>query len=743
MSEWEVITGLLADATERPAAERRGWLRATGHAAAVIEKALLLLEAWEQDPDYLEIDLPLPETLGPWRIGKELGAGGMGRVYEAFHRDPTIVRRVALKVIGGKRFAPELIESFLRERGILARLEHSNIARLYDTGTTPQGMPYFAMEFVDGLPIDRYIEKKQPATRERVGLLVQVCAAIAFAHRNLIVHGDIKPSNILVTADGEARLLDFGIGRMLSEAEDDAEPMLTPSHASPEQLDGQAVTTASDVYQLGLLLREQLPAGDEELAQVVAKCLRGDPAGRYPSSEALQNELQAWMEQRPLAAVAPTWLYLAKKFVRRHPWATALAVAVVLGTLTTGWQARRANQSRERTLRQFEETRKFSRAMLRTMATLPVTARMPIVRSTAELLNNFDHSREQDPVLLLELAFAWRALGAVQGLPTTANLGAFEAAGESYDKAIALAERARAGNERDSLLALCAYYAEAARVHSMGGAPEKVAVLTGKLAGAAQGLGKYGPSNDLATAFSEIAFFRSKTDRRGAMEGYRNAVNQFDRAPVADPGQKAYALKRWGALLLAENEFEEGAAKYKAALALERQSKASPFDISFTLSDLGLAARQQRRFAESLAYYEEALSIREAAHKADPGDRRSISGLASTLSYMAWVNADAGNLDEAVALARRSLPYALLIAQPSSDSAFSRLKLAWGQLYLATFLHRQDAKRHAAEVQSLAGAVRRALQRDADAGLAAELKALVKNANVREGGAVPGDTAPR
>ncbi|MBL8235850.1 MAG: serine/threonine protein kinase [Bryobacterales bacterium] len=724
MSEWETITGLLADATERPAGERRGWLRESGHAEAVIEKALALLAAWEADPDYLEIDLPLPETVGPWRLGRELGAGGMGRVYEAFHSDPAMERRVAVKVIGGRRFAPELIALFLRERAILARLEHPHIARLYDTGTTGRGTPYFAMEYVDGPPLDRYMEQRNPGERERVELLRRVCGAIAFAHRNLIVHGDIKPGNILVTGEGEPRLLDFGIGRILSDGERGAEAILTPSHASPEQMEGREVTTASDVYQLGLLLRAFLPAKNRELAMVAEKCLRADPAGRYASAEALENELQAWLEHRPLAAIAPSMGYVGKKLVRRHPWGAALAGAVLIGTATTAWQTQRANESRERTLRQFEETRKFSRAMLRTIAALPVTARLPIVRSTAELLNNFDHTQEQDPVLLLELANAWRALGAVQGLPTTANLGLFEESGESYDKAIALAKRARAENERDSLLALCAYYAEAARVQTMRNEGEKAAVLASKLAAAAQDLEKYGPSNDLATAFSEIAFFLSRTDRHGAMEAYRKAVNQFDKAPVADPGQKAYALKRWGALLLAENKFEEGEAKYKAALAIERQSKVKPFDVSYTLSDLGLVARQQRRFAESLGYYEEALAIREAARQADPGDTRAVMALASTLIYMAWVKADAGNLDEAVALARRSLPYAIQSAAPPRNSRYSRLKLAWGRLYLAMFLRRQDAKGNAMEIQALTETVGTALRNDPDADIAAELKAL-------------------
>lgn len=726
MSDWELVTGLLAEATERPGTGRREWLHATGHPPAVIAEVARLLDAWEADPHYLEIDLPLPETLGPWRIGRELGAGGMGRVYEAFHCDPTMERRVAIKVIGGRRFAPELVDSFLRERAILARLEHPHIARLYDTGATPQGLPFFAMEFVDGLPIDRYVETRKPAARERIALLRKVCSAIGFAHRNLIVHGDIKPNNILVTADGEPRVLDFGIGRMLNTAADEAAPMLTPSHASPEQLAGEPVNTTSDIYQLGLLLRLVAEGGNAELDAVIAKCLRPEPELRYPTAEALERELDGWLRHMPLTAVAPRWGYRAKKFIRRHPLATALAAAVLLGTATTGWQARRANLNRERTLHQFEQTRAFSRAMLRTIAGLPVTARKPIVQSTVELLTNFDQTQEQDPVLLLELAYAWRALGAVQGLPTTANLGEADAAIASYEKAIALGERARNGNERDALIALCTYYAEAARVNVVRGDSGRMAELAAKLTAAVQALERYGPNTDVAIAYSEIAFLRSRTDRQGAMEAYRRAVDQFDRTPGSDQAQKAYALKRWGALLLAGKQFAEGGEKYKSALAIERRIQASPFDMSFTLSDLGLAERQQKRLPEALAYYEEALAIREAAYKADPKDIRAVMGLASTLDYMAWVHADAGRTAAAVMAARRALEYATRAATTPKDTAFSRRRLVRVQISMAEFLRRQDAKRHAAEVQALINAVRQAIEREPDENLTEELRAFLR-----------------
>jgi len=521
-------------------------------------------------------------------------------------------------------------------------------------------------------------------------------------------------------------LLDFGIARILSEAEGGT-AALTISRASPEQLSGQALTTESDVYQLGLLLAEILDAADNELVQVIAKCLQQDPARRYSTAEALQNELQAWLEYRPLAAVDSSWLYSTRKAMRRHPWAAALVTAVLVGMVTTGWQARRASLNQERTLRQFEKTRAFSRAMLRSVGDLPVAARESVVESTAKLLSDFSELENQDPVLLLEMAHAWRALGAVQGLPTTANLGDYRAAAQSYEKAILLAEQARQGNTKESLQALSAYYAEAGRVSAVQGNSAKTAELTAKLAAVVEKLREFGASADLATAYSELAFFLSRTDRSQAMAAYQRAVDSFERTKDSDPAQMAFALKRWGALLLAEKRLEEGAARYEAALAIERRIQADTVSISYTLSDLGLVARLRKRYGEALKLYQEALQIREAAHTADPNDTRMLTGLASTLTYMAWVHADSGNNREAVALARRALPYLEHAAQAPSDTKFSRLKRAWGQVYLVKFLRREDGNGNAKEVTRLVAQIEGALRRDPDAELEAEYRELVKS----------------
>jgi tetratricopeptide (TPR) repeat protein/predicted Ser/Thr protein kinase len=721
MNSWDLVTELLAAATELPAERRRPWLKGSGHPQNVIGEAISLLDAWELDPQYLEIDSATPGSLGPWKIVKELGHGGMGCVYEAVHTDPSLSRRVAIKVIGAKRFHPGLIDRFLQERAILARLEHPGIARLYDTGTTPSGLPYFAMEFVDGKTLDAWVAANQPTLRQSIELFAKICDAIAYAHRNLIVHGDLKPGNILVTAEGEPRLLDFGIAKVLSDGDPEGAPMLTPRHASPEQLAGLPITTASDVFQVGLLLKGMLLQSNSELDAIIQKCLRPIPQERYATADALKADLCAWLSFKPVAAIEPTTFYLMRKRIQRHPLGAAFVLAITLGAITTAWQAWRAEQARAQATHQFEEIRKFSRSMLRGISGLPITSRKPIVEKTAALLNGFAQNDEKDPVLLLEVAHAWRSLASVQGLPTAANFGDTDAASVSYSRAIQLAERAKEFNEKPALILLVSLYAEAARVEVGGKHAGRTDELTRKLEAAVSALERFGPSSFVATAYSEIAFFRSRKDRKAGIDAYRKAVHEFDRAPAPDPTQKAYALKRWGALLLAEGRLEEGAARYLEALKTERASNADPVDISFTLSDLGFAARKQGRLAEALSYYSEALAIREAAHKKDPNDVRMMNGLANTLNFLAWVYADSGAIVKAIEAERRSVAIWERSSRPPGDLPSVKLKLAWGRLYLVHFLLRGEARAELSELRQLLSGARQALQEHPDPQLAREL----------------------
>jgi serine/threonine protein kinase len=369
--------------------------------------------------------LPLGERVGPFRIVREIGHGGMGTVYLAERSDGHFEQRVALKVI---RHAASgaLVARFLEERRILALLQHSRIAHLVDGGVSPDGEPWFAMEYVEGEPIDRYCDAKAASIDERLSLFDAVCDAVQYAHAHLIVHRDLKPSNILVTADGRIKLLDFGIAKMLDpivhETEDgEAEPptrlrAMTPEYAAPEQVLGQPVSTATDVYALGILLYVLLtgqrpydvrhrsaadverivceidpprpsamvsdPAATTEqrefsarqrrtspdrlsralrgdLDTIVMQALRKEPARRYASAAALREDVRRFRERRPVLARGDGAGYRLRKFSRRHATGLALSIAAGAFLAAAGIRERVLRGRAEAGTRKAEQTTDF------------------------------------------------------------------------------------------------------------------------------------------------------------------------------------------------------------------------------------------------------------------------------------------------------------------------------------------------------------------------------------------------
>jgi serine/threonine-protein kinase len=299
------------------------------------------------------------ERVGPFRLGELLGRGGMGAVYAAERVDGGFGQSVAVKLVKRGLDTDEVLARFAAERRILARLEHPRVARLIDGGVTDDGVPWFAMERVDGRPITEFVAERALALGARLALLVEVCGAVAYAHRNLVVHRDLKPSNVLVTAEGEVKLLDFGIAKLLDEetpagATRTELRRMTPEYAAPEQIAGRAVTTSTDVWALGVLAHEVLAgrrparadgataesAGLEsptvtralprELRAVLARALAIEPERRYPSAEALAEDFERFRRGEPVRAHGDALGYRLAKFVRRHRVSVAAAVAVVL-----------------------------------------------------------------------------------------------------------------------------------------------------------------------------------------------------------------------------------------------------------------------------------------------------------------------------------------------------------------------------------------------------------------------------
>ena len=291
---------------------------------------------------------PRDDRFGPYRLIRELGSGGMGTVFLAERVDGGFAQAVAIKLLRGFPTA-EGLRRLRRERQILATLDHPHIARLLDGGETSDGQPWLALEHVDGLPLFDYAAQHAPRLRERLALFDAMLDAVAHAHQRLVIHRDLKPANVLVNAAGEVKLLDFGIARLVdvdtADARDTSTRVFTLGYASPEQRDGRAVTTASDIYSLGVLLRElvggssrplaTLPALplDAELAGIIAKASDDDPARRYASAGEFRDDLDRYRSGRPVRAARLTRAYRLRKFVSRHRIGVgaALAAAVVLG----------------------------------------------------------------------------------------------------------------------------------------------------------------------------------------------------------------------------------------------------------------------------------------------------------------------------------------------------------------------------------------------------------------------------
>lgn len=271
---WKHVREILDAAIAVPAAERESYIEraCSGEQELRLEVESLLRSHEEAGSVFLnnpaadlKASLNQPEARSNWagrRIGvykiiAEIGHGGMGEVYRAVRADGQYEREVAIKLVRGGYDTSELLQRFLHERQILASLDHPNIARLYDGGTTEDGIPYLVMELIEGTPIDQYCEQHNLSVNERLKLFTDVCAAVQYAHQRLVIHRDIKPGNILVTKDGIPKLLDFGIAKFLdpsSGIETTLVRPMTPEYASPEQIRGEPITTATDVYSLGVVL---------------------------------------------------------------------------------------------------------------------------------------------------------------------------------------------------------------------------------------------------------------------------------------------------------------------------------------------------------------------------------------------------------------------------------------------------------------------------------------------------------
>ena len=390
---------------------------------------------------------------GPYRLVRLLGSGGMGAVYLAERTDGEIKQQVAVKLLRVDEHRPAWRDRFLRERQLLANLNHPSVVHVLDAGHTEGSRPYLVMEYVEGTPIDAYAAKID--LRERLQLFLRVCQGVSHAHHHLIIHRDLKPSNILVDASGQPKLLDFGIAKLLDETGDATqtlERLLTPNYASPEQLIGAPQTTATDIYSLGAVLYKLLtgavpsnsippsrmnPDVPKDLDFIILKALRKEPEERYASVETFAADIQAFLESKPVEARSGNAWYRTRKFLRRY-WIPVAAAALVIASLVGGLYV--ANRQRVIAERRFGQLRQLSNKVFeldKAIRNLPgsTEARQRLVSASLEYLEGLTADAHGDIDLAQEIGDAYERVAEIQGVPTGLNLGEFGKAEASLARA--------------------------------------------------------------------------------------------------------------------------------------------------------------------------------------------------------------------------------------------------------------------------------------------------------------------
>jgi eukaryotic-like serine/threonine-protein kinase len=649
---------LFAAALELPDAERARWVEAECAGDADLCRDVLdLLATHDRALGFLEqppaalmadaLDSATPASVdgscvGPYRIERELGRGGMGVVYLAARRDPDLPQSVALKLLPPTLRTDGFVHRFVAERRILAGLEHANIARLVDGGVTPDGTPYFAMEFVEGERIDDYCRRRDLPLHDRLRLFNDACAAVQYAHQRLVVHRDLKPANILVTPAGIVKLLDFGIAKLLAADEGETRTrtglrLLTLEYAAPEQLRGDEVSTAADVYSLGVILYElivgrrpivekgltaerlenllttrqlQPPSSavraegrrtrvPPDLDTIVMTALQPEPVRRYGSAAALQEDLLRFQRGLPIRARPDTLTYRTRRWIgRNRALAAGLATVLLLAPAIAAreytlrreaeGQARRAEAVKDFLIDVFDASDPFAPSL----AGADVTARALLDRG-AERVNV---GLAAQPDVQAEMM---GVLGRVYG-----NLGL-------YDDAEPLLRRSL-GERR----------------HAYGAAHPSVAEAMDALGGLLVALGRHDEAEPLlreALALRRRAF------------GDRHAL-------------VAQSVDRVATLLQEKSDYAGAEPLFREALAIRRAVHGPEHaDVAASLHNLGLLLWWKSDYAAAEQMYREALAVRSAVL----GPRAVLTS--QTMHNLAQTLHLAGNLDDAESLFRESL----------------------------------------------------------------------------------------
>jgi serine/threonine protein kinase/Flp pilus assembly protein TadD len=662
---WRLVSPYLDQALELPAEERQRYLTdlASEDPALAADLELLLGEERAlRDEKYLEHDAqdllaasPLVgQVFGAYALVEPLGTGGMGSVWLAQRSDGRFEGTAAVKLLSAALLGAEGAARFRREGTILARLKHPHIAQLIDAGVSAVGQPYLVLEYVPGEPIDRWCDHRALDVASRVRLFLDVLAAVAYAHSHLVVHRDLKPSNVMVSTEGQVKLLDFGIAKLLT-GDTESPPTavtltagraFTPAFAAPEQILGERVTTATDVYALGALLYLLLagchPAGKPgtspaqllraileteparpsdvvvdprlrrelrgDLDTIMAKALKKRPEERYASVTALAEDLRRYLAQEPIHARPDSWAYRTGKFVRRNARSlTAAAAAVLALVAVVAFYGNRLADERDRELRAAHKAARVSEFLTSLLtSTDPFEAadrREPTVRS------------------LLDLGAA-RAQKDLVGEPEL---------------------------QREMLALL-------GRIYSRRGAYERARPLL--LEAVALGRKTLGPSRELARSLNDLGVaLRQKAEWVAARATLEEALAMRRKVLGEAHPEVAVTESELGRVLFDQGRLSEAEAHFRQALAIRRQALGpADHETATSLSDLGLLLRDKGDRAGAEALLRETLEVtRKSRGPRHPDVATALGNLALTVSERGDPAAAEAMFREALAIGQASL----------------------------------------------------------------------------------------
>ncbi|MCB9565103.1 MAG: serine/threonine protein kinase [Kofleriaceae bacterium] len=614
------------------------------------------------------------QRAGDYRLTELLGSGGMGDVYLAERDAGDFDQKVAIKLVRRDLVSAAVTRRFTEERRILARLRHPAIATMFGGGLTDDGRPYLVMEYVDGVPLDQHCAERDLPRARRIALVIAVCHAVAHAHARRTVHCDLKPDNVLVTADGEVKLLDFGIATALED--DDAGPptALTPTYAAPEVLDGQAPSTAADVFSLGVLLYRVLagtlphPAHDGDLAArarmlrvtvppslgsadldaICRRAMAPAPEDRYPSVAALADDLERALSHRPVEARRRTWRYVAGRFVRRHTAATAVAALVTVAiALLVGFYTRRLADERDRARAEAARARAVSDVAAGMLTVVDPSEVRGAPLAASELLRRAErHVDDGLAAYPVEQEHLQQVLAEVHN-----SLG-------SYADAERLARVALAGARRRGDAAVVA---ERLRVlgealHQEDQLDDAEAAMREALALTEAGAGA--DSLDAAAAQLDLSAVLHDTGAYDEALALAEHALATYRARGVGPADLATALGAVEVLYLVRGDdaLAEPVAREAVAASIAGNGEVHPMTAALDV-DLGDALRHLGRYDDAEPFYREALEVRRTLY---PGDNADVAHSLNHLARLVQQKGDPAAAEplyrEGLAMRRRLYP---------------------------------------------------------------------------------------